>query len=75
MLTAAFATDHILTPCRQASRVGTKMLSMTVQVDKLLINTQDAEASDGEAARDSQVTCLIIEFCKLHNMQEGLFSM
>ena len=45
----------MLTLCRQANRVGTKMLSMTAQVNKLLISTQASEANDGEAAHDSQV--------------------
>ena len=41
---------------RQASRVGSKMLSMGVQVEKLVVSTQDADAVDGDVASDSQVS-------------------
>lgn len=41
--------------CRQAARVGTKMLSMAVQADKLCISANEAGFDDGEAMTDSQV--------------------
>jgi hypothetical protein len=41
--------------CRQAPRVGTKMLSMAVQADKLCISANEAGVDDGEAMTDSQV--------------------
>ncbi|KAL0047867.1 hypothetical protein WJX82_001975 [Trebouxia sp. C0006] len=39
---------------RQAARVGTKMLSMAVQADKLCISANEAGFDDGEAMTDSQ---------------------
>ncbi|KAL0030048.1 hypothetical protein WJX79_003167 [Trebouxia sp. C0005] len=39
---------------RQAARVGTKMLSMAVQADKLCVSANEADFDDGEATTDSQ---------------------
>ena len=43
--------------CRQASRVATKMLSMTVQVEQLRITDNDAGLDDAIADAGSQVAC------------------
>lgn len=45
--------------CRQAARVGSKMLSMGVQANKLCISTNEADVDQGEAISDSQVWCAL----------------
>lgn len=54
---ASFTTKCSILPgcCRQAARVGTKMLSMAVQTEKLCICANEAGFDDGEAVTDSQV--------------------
>ena len=47
--------------CRQAARVGSKMLSMGVQANKLCISTNEADTDQGEAISDSQVWCVLIK--------------
>ena len=42
--------------CRQAARVGTKMLSMAVYVDQLRVTDNDTDYDDAEADAESQVT-------------------